>query len=408
MPSQNPKQWTYALPAAMLLMAPFNILASLAMDIYLPVVPAMPGILGTTPAVVQLTLTLYMIMLGVGQILFGPLSDRIGRRPVLIGGGLLFTAASFLLAGTTSVSLFLGLRLLQAVGASAALVALFATVRDVYAHRPESAAVYSLMNAMLAFVPALGPILGALIAQHLGWQGIFIALAVPALLALLHAWPRWHETRPAGTTMRQGSFLPVLGSFAFWTYTFGFSAAMGSFFVFFSTAPRVLIDRAGYSEMDFSFSFATAAVVMIVTTRFAKGLVARWGVAGSVARGMLLLVVGAGVLILGQIFLRPSFWSFVVPMWIIAAGIVIASSATANGALEAFGDIAGTAVALYFCIQSLIVGIGGTLFVILLDGTTAWPLAGFSTATALITLLCLQHLSRRRAKCPALEETGSR
>ncbi|MGO7209071.1 MFS transporter, partial [Rhizobium ruizarguesonis] len=78
--------WTYSLPAALLLMAPFDILASLAMDIYLPIVPVMPGALGTSPAVIQLTLSLYMLVLGVGQMVFGPISDIVGRRPVLLGG----------------------------------------------------------------------------------------------------------------------------------------------------------------------------------------------------------------------------------------------------------------------------------------------------------------------------------
>ncbi len=85
--------WAYTL-AALLLMAPFDILASLAMDIYLPVVPAMPGILNTTPAMIQLTLSLYMVMLGVGQVIFGPLSDRIGRRPILLAGATAFVIAS--------------------------------------------------------------------------------------------------------------------------------------------------------------------------------------------------------------------------------------------------------------------------------------------------------------------------
>lgn len=86
--------WAYTLPAALLLMAPFDILASLAMDIYLPVVPAMPGILNTTPAMIQLTLSLYMVMLGVGRVIFGPLSDRIGRRPILLAGATAFVIAS--------------------------------------------------------------------------------------------------------------------------------------------------------------------------------------------------------------------------------------------------------------------------------------------------------------------------
>ena len=113
--------WAYTLPAALLLMAPFDILASLAMDIYLPVVPAMPGILNTTPAMIQLTLSLYMVMLGVGQVIFGPLSDRIGRRPILLAGATAFVIASLGAAWSSTAPAFVAFRLLQAVGASAML-----------------------------------------------------------------------------------------------------------------------------------------------------------------------------------------------------------------------------------------------------------------------------------------------
>ncbi|MGH6810375.1 MAG: CmlA/FloR family chloramphenicol efflux MFS transporter, partial [Ensifer adhaerens] len=363
-------------------MAPFDILASLAMDIYLPVVPDMPGILATTPAIIQLTLSLYMIVLGVGQIVFGPVSDRIGRRPVVIGGALLFTAASLFMAATASAPAFLVLRLLQAIGASAALVATFATVRDVYAERPEGATIYAMFSAMLAFVPALGPIAGALLAGHFGWRAIFVTLGVLAIAASAHAMPRWRETRPVDADGQGRSFAPILRNGAFWTYTLGFSAAMVSFFVFFSTAPRVLIDRAGYSELGFSLVFATVAVMMIATTRFAKRFVALWGIAGSFARGMALLILGSVLLMVGQSMAAPSLWTFVLPMWVIAIGIVFTGSVSANGALQAFGHVAGAAVALYFCIQSLIVGVLGTLAVVFLGGDTAWPLAGYSSAMA--------------------------
>lgn len=395
MPNRNsPLAWSYSLPTALLLMAPFDILASLAMDIYLPVVPAMPAILGTTPAVVQLTLSLYMIVLGLGQIVFGPISDRIGRRPVLISGALLFAAASFLLAVTSSAPLFVALRIVQALGASAALVATFATVRDVYAERPEGAVIYGLFSAMLACVPALGPIAGALIAHGLGWRAIFATLGALAVAATLNAMPRWHETRPDAVQSRP-AFRSILKSPAFLVYTLGFSTAMGAFFVFFSTAPRVLIDGAGYSQLGFSLAFATAAVAMIVTTRFAKLFVARWGIAGSLARGMVMLLIGAVLLALGQLFATPGFVTFIVPMWVISIGIVFAGAVTANGALEAFGDAAGTAVALYFCVQSLIVGIVGTLAVVLLGGDTAWPLVAYCTVMALATLCGLRWLQAR-------------
>ncbi|AWM86226.1 CmlA/FloR family chloramphenicol efflux MFS transporter [Microvirga sp. 17 mud 1-3] len=393
--SSKPPVWAYSVPSALLLMAPFDILASLAMDIYLPVVPAMPVVLGTSSAVVQLTLSLYMVMLGFGQIVFGPISDRIGRRPVLIGGAVLFASASFCLALSTAAAPFVILRFLQAVGASAALVATFATVRDVYAERPEGVVIYSMFGSILAFVPALGPIAGALLAEWFGWRAIFVALGALAVPAILHALFCWPETRPVAAVTTRGTFGPVLRSLTFWTYTLGFSAAMGTFFVFFSTAPRVLMDRAGYSELAFSLAFATAAVVMIITTRFAKRFVARWGNAGSLRRGTAMLLVGAALLSLGQIFGRPSLWSFIAPMWVMAVGIVFTASVAANGALAEFGDRAGSAVALHFCVQSLIVSIVGTLAVIRLHGDTAWPLAAFAAAMAVIVLISLEYLHRR-------------
>lgn len=396
--------WAYTLPAALLLMAPFDILASLAMDIYLPVVPAMPGILNTTPSVIQLTLSLYMLMLGVGQVIFGPLSDRIGRRPILLAGATLFVLASLGAAAASTAAAFVCFRLLQAIGASAALVATFATVRDVYADRPEGAVIYGLFSSMLAFVPALGPIAGALIAGFFGWQAIFAVLAALALLALLNASFRWHETRPVDQTRTRRSVLPIFASTSFWVYTVAFSAAMGTFFVFFSTSSRVLVGRAGYSEFGFSLIFATVALVMIATTRFAKSFVAKWGVAGCVARGMALLICGAILLMIGEALGSPSFVSFILPMWVMAVGMVFTVSVAANGALAQFDDIAGSAVAFYFCIQSLIVSIVGTTAVTLLNGDTAWPLVCYATTMAVLVLIGLVSLRSRDAAAKKLPE----
>ncbi|QSF54789.1 chloramphenicol/florfenicol efflux MFS transporter FloR [Brevundimonas fontaquae] len=388
-------EWAYTLPAALLLLVPFDILASLAMDIYLPVVPAMPSILNTTPTMIQLTLSLYMVMLGVGQVIFGPLSDRIGRRPVLLGGIMLFAVASTAAAWSTTGIAFVAFRVVQAIGASAMLVAMFATVRDVYAKRTEGVVIYGLLSSMLAFVPAVGPIGGAVIGEFLGWRAIFITLALLAFVAAANASVRWHETRPLDQTRIRRSALPIFASPAFWVYTLAFSAGMGSFFVFFSTAPRVLIGQAGYTEIGFSLAFATVSLVMIVTTRFASIFVRRWGIAGCVVRGMAFLGGGAVLLGIGEVVGSSPFLGFILPMWVVAVGIVLTVSVTANGALAQFDDIAGSAVAFYFCIQSLIVSVGGTLAVTLLNGDTAWPVIVYAVTMAVIVVLGLALLRSR-------------
>jgi DHA1 family florfenicol/chloramphenicol resistance protein-like MFS transporter len=140
-----------------------------------------------------------------------------------------------------------------------------------------------------------------------------------------------------------------------------------------------------------------------VTARFAKRLVARWGIAGCLARGMAMLLLGALLLAMGQLTAAPSFWTFIPPMWVIAIGIVLAASVTANGALHEFGDIAGTAVAIYFCIQSLVVGIVGSLFVLWLRSDTAWPLAGYAAVMSLVTLSALWRLQSQSLRNSMLQ-----
>lgn len=369
--------WSQGVSAALLLMAPFDFLASLAMDVYLPVIPQMPEALGTSAFVVQLTLSTYLLILGLGQLVFGPLSDRVGRRPVVLGGSVAYAVASFSLAMTSDGEAFLALRAIQAIGASAALVATFATVRDVFGGRPESATVYGLLSSMLAIVPAVGPMLGALLSDVMGWRSIFFVLGALAVVALLHALFRWHETAPEVESTGRSNIRSILSSGPFWVYTLGFSSAMGAFFVFFSISPRVLMDVAGYSQMAFSVAFATVAVVMMVAARGSRRWVVAWGTRRCFATGTVLMALGAMILALCTIQVKPGFVAFIMPMWIIATGIVLVVSVTANGALASFDDKAGTAVALYYAIQGVVVSGFGTLATVVFGGGTPWALVGF-------------------------------
>ncbi len=174
---------------------------------------------------------------------------------------------------------------------------------------------------------------------------------------------------------------------SFWFYTLAFGTAMGTFFVFLSIAPRILIGDAGYTEMQFGLAFATAAIVMVVTARFAGSFVARWGMDECIERGMALLFIGAATLAAAWSSRLPGFATLVLPMWIMAVGIVMTVSVTANGALSQFADRAGTAIAIYFAGQSIIVSVLGTAAVLLLGGDTAWPLVGFAATLSATVIL---------------------
>lgn len=399
MRSQN-YSWRYSLAATVLLLSPFDLLASLGMDMYLPVVPFMPDTLGTTAETIQLTLTTYLIMIGAGQLLFGPLSDRMGRRPVLLAGGVAFSMASIGLAVTASAELFLGLRIVQACGASACLVAMFATVRDIYAGRDESNVIYGLLGSMLAIVPAVGPLLGTLVDTWLGWRAIFVLLGVGMIATCLVAWRLWPETRRQRTSDLQWSQLLLIPMkrFNFWLYTLCYSAGMGSFFVFFSTAPRLMMGRQELSQLSFSLLFATVAIAMMGTARIMGRLIPRWGSLNTLRIGMGCLMTGASFLVMNELWTPLSVLGFIAPMWLVGVGVATAVSVAPNGALRGFDHIAGAVTAVYFCLGGLLLGGIGTLIIALLPSDTAWPIIAYCMilATVVLGLSCINSARHRR------------
>lgn len=386
MPSNHPA-WRYSLPGTVLLLSPFDLLASLGMDMCLPVVPFMPDELGTTAAAIQLSLTVYLVMIGAGQLLFGPLSDRLGRRPILLGGALTYTGASIGLTLTASGEWFLILRIIQAGGASACLVATFATVRDLYAGRDESNVIYGVLGSMLAMVPAVGPLLGTLVDASLGWRAIFGLLAFGMLAASLAAWRLWPETRqPGGSELNWARLALPLKRLNFWLYTLCYSAGMGSFFVFFSTAPKLMMGRQGLSQLNFSLLFATVAVAMIITARVVSRLIPGWGRLKALRVGMGCLITGALALAMTQLWVPLSVPGFIVPMWLIGMGVAISVTVAPNGALEGFDHIAGAVTAVYFCLGGVLLGSIGTLFVTLLPSDTGWPVVAYALALPAVVL----------------------
>lgn len=364
----RPRSWNFSLTAALVLLCPFELVASLGMDLYLPAVPALPQRLGASPGAVQLTLAGYLAFLGAGQLVFGPLSDRVGRRPVLLGGALAFVASSFALAFAGSFAPFLALRIVQAGGGAAMLVATFATVRDVYAERPEGTRIYGLMSGVLVLVPAFGPLLGAGLLELGGLALVLAALGVLAAVAGARAFLVWPETRPeGGRNVRLVDAGAILRDPSFRTYTLAYGVAMGAFFVYLSIAPGILVGHFGCSPLGFGLLFGTVALVLVAVARKTGRIVARHGREGCLGRGLVIIAVGA----LGLLVPVDHVVAFLAPMWIVAAGIALVVAVAANGALAPFPDIAGTATALFQCLGTLFFVVAGTTAVLLLHGTHA-------------------------------------
>src|SRR5438132_4914000 len=170
-------------PAMTLLLGALIAVAPLAMDIYLASMPSMTRALAATPEHVQLTLSVYMYAWGAAQLLAGPLSDRLGRRPALLGGLILFVAASGACALATNVAMLIAARAIQALSMATVAVVPRAVVRDLYAGN-RAAHMLSLMGVVLRGAPIVAPILGSHLHVWFGWQANFVFVAVYGLLLL--------------------------------------------------------------------------------------------------------------------------------------------------------------------------------------------------------------------------------
>ncbi|WP_226564535.1 multidrug effflux MFS transporter [Shewanella chilikensis] len=390
--------WNYSFLYSLVLLVPFDLLASLGMDLYLPAVNEIGTSFKVGREQVQLTLTMYMALLGLGQLLFGPLSDKFGRRPIVVIGAVLYSLSSLAIPLSPNFDYFLGLRLLQSLSASALLVAAFATVRDVFAEREEGVVVYAIMGSVLACVPAVAPFLGALIEKQWHWQGIFYFLGIFAAVVAVHTVFKWPETRPAKTQpFRFNSLFIILGCKTFIGYTLAYATAMGTFFAYFSTSPSVLMDTLSLSKVEFSLWFGSVAIVMILTTRFVKPLVGRWGISGTVFRGLAGLFVSGLILYLCEWLFGVTLLGFMLPMYLIGVNIALTCAVSANGALHAFSASAGLATALYYALESLYLSLMVSVLIKLIPSGTSATIAVYIFISSLLAAGFIL-LGRRQSK----------
>lgn len=361
------------------LLAVLTGIGPLSVDMYLPSWPDMARLLQATPSQVQLTMSVYLVGFGIGQLIYGPLSDRHGRKPVLLGATALFVLASMICTVSPSIEVLIVARFVQAIGGAGMMVLPRAIVRDlhegVYVAREMSR-----MAAVMALTPVIAPLVGGILQTAFGWRSNFVCLTgFGVVAAALVFWflPESLRTRAPepisivsmlrvyGEFLRNHSFLAYLG--------LGICAFVG-LFTWLSSAGFVMQDIYGLSPLSFGLAFAVGSCGYLIGTFFASRLVTRIGIDRTIGLGAVAFAAGgAGAVVALSLGLR-SAESMVLPVSLYLVGLGLAFPLTQAGALLPFPKRAGAASSLVGFVQQGSGAITGAVIGSLL-GQSAWPLA---------------------------------
>lgn len=347
---------TTALWRLTLILGALSAFTPLAVDMYLPGLPALERALDTDSGGVQRTLSVFFLGLAIGQLVLGPMSDRYGRRGPLLVGNLLFIGASVACALAPSIDSLIAARFVQAVGACAGMVISRAMVRDLFEPR-EGARVMSLLMLVTGVAPILAPLLGGYILTVFDWRAIFWLMAGIAALAMIAARLWLHETRGPQPDMRLtlGSALRVYANLATTRRYMGYALAsgfgLGGLFSYIAASPFVFIDLYHLSPQAFGWVFGINAVGIIGFSQVNRALLRRFTLDEVLIVG-LFVMAGAGLLLLVcAAFAIGGIWGVWLPLflYITSLGAVLPNAGASAMAAEAHR--AGSAAALMGTLQ---------------------------------------------------------
>ncbi len=261
-----------SLPGWLLLMGVLTMTAPIAIDMYLPAFPAMTTMLGAPGGAVERTLAIYLVGMGLGQLIYGPFSDRYGRKPPLYVGLVLFSIASLGCATATSIESLTAWRLVQALGGSVCMVVPRAVIRDHYSTQAAARAM-SLMMLIIGVAPMLAPIIGAQILRVATWQAIFAVQAVFGLGLLLAMHFAMTESLVRNPALRLswrsigGTYASLLRHKQFMSLAMAGGFGMGGMFAYVIGSPHAIIEVYGVSPQTYSILFAVNALSMIIASQ---------------------------------------------------------------------------------------------------------------------------------------------
>lgn len=322
----------------------------LALNIFLPSIPGLARYYGVDYGTIQLTFTLYLVGLAVSQLFYGPLSDRFGRRPLLLGGLALFVVASAACALAPPLEILVVARILQAVGGCSGIVLSRAIVRDLYG-RDKAASMIGYITMAWVLAPMMAPSLGGLLDVHFGWQASFVVVAVAGLLALL-AGLRWlHETNfqegPAGHPLELVmGFGKLLRSPRYLGYALPTAFTSAVFFSFLAGAPYLTIEVMQLSPVTYGLWFILVSIGYFLGNLASGRFSERLGVDRMILMGTLLAVVGVAVTAGAGLSGALTPWTLFVPMMFVSIGNGMSIANGLAGSVSVYPAMAGAASGL--------------------------------------------------------------
>jgi DHA1 family bicyclomycin/chloramphenicol resistance-like MFS transporter len=352
-----------------------------SLNILVPAVPELSHQFGATAATMQLTVSLFLIGLAVAQLVMGPLSDRFGRRPVMLAGLGLTVLASVMAIVMPTVESVIAARILQAIGASAGIVVARAIIRDLFG-RERAASVLGLVATVMVAAPTFGPLIGGLLETFFHWEAIFIFTALTSLAVVIWAAGTLPETRELNAPVGPGAgFRGDLRDLARSRLFIGYVliAAFGSstFFVFLGGGPHVIVTLMGRTSAEYGLWFALSSVGYMAGNFTASRLSMRHGLHALIRWGIVFEIVGVA-LATALAWFAYDFGPIIVflPQLVIAFGNGLLLPGAIAGATSVRPQAAGTAAGIIGCTQ---MGLGAALVQyaawLLGDATSAMPMA---------------------------------
>jgi DHA1 family bicyclomycin/chloramphenicol resistance-like MFS transporter len=379
---------TFALTATLAMM---TALGPLSMDLYLASLPDIARLMSATTADAQLTISIYLVGFAVAQILYGPFADRHGRRPVLLFALALFIAASFACAASRSIEMLIAARFVQALGGAGVIVIARAIVRDLYAGA-RAGRELSLMGAVMALAPIVGPMLGGALHTAFGWQSNFLFVVVAGLVIGAIVWKLLPETlrRPAAEPISIVSIFRGFGSFLvdnrYLAYLGILTFSYAGLFAWISGASFVLQQLYSLNPFEFGMAFGVSCAGYLAGTLIAAKLVMRSGIGATIGLGVAAQAAGGLFMVLTVALAWTS------PIWILLGtalyllGLGCTGPQAMAGALTPFPQRAGAASSLFgFVQQSWSAVVGATVGHLL--GTSAWPMAAAIAVMGVASLI---------------------